>query len=456
MQLYTIQLATLGRFLEPPILTYSAAFDGQRAFHKGEGMKDIEQARRALLQIFQAALARVQGRAAVRRYLQANPLHAACSLLAIGKAAQSMALGAVDALGGRLVDGLVISKPGHLDQARLTAAGLIALQGGHPVPDAQSLQAGAALTRYLAALPAGRPLLCLISGGASSLVEVLREGRTLEHLQLVNRWLLASGLPIQQMNLVRKALSAVKGGGLLRYLAGRPVSALMISDVPDDDPAVIGSGLLVADSGSRSRLAGIDLPPWVSDLIAHDEQPAAAGQDAVVDIHILATLRDAREAAAEEARRLGYPCHLSHAFISAGAENSGRRLALELLDSWPGVYVWGGEPTVQLPASPGRGGRNQHLALAAARVLDGRDDVCFLSAGTDGTDGPGEDAGALVDGGTIGRGRRQGLSAADCLAQADSGSFLQASGDLIHTGPTGTNVMDLMLGLKLESAAAHA
>jgi hydroxypyruvate reductase len=168
----------------------------------------------------------------------------------------------------------------------------------------------------------------------------------------------------------------------------------------------------------------------------------------------MASLRDAREAAAEEARHLGYRVHLNHALISADAANSGRRLALELLDSWPGVYVWGGEPSVELPSAPGRGGRNQHLALSAATVIEGRDDICFLSAGTDGTDGPGEDAGALVDGGTLGRARRAGFEAVDCLARADSGELLQASGDLIHTGPTGTNVMDLMLGLKLENGPA--
>ena len=133
----------------------------------------------------------------------------------------------------------------------------------------------------------------------------------------------------------------------------------------------------------------------------------------------------------------------------ADAINAGRRLALELTDSNPGIFVWGGEPSVCLPDEPGRGGRNQHLALSAATVMAGHDDVCFLSIGTDGSDGPGEDAGALVDGGTIGRGQREGFEAEQCLKAADSGSFLEASEDLINTGPTGTNVMDLILGMKL-------
>jgi hydroxypyruvate reductase len=413
-------------------------------------MKTMEAARRDLLQIFGTALSQVEGRGLVHRYLSGSADAGEFALVALGKAAGSMALGAVDALGERLVDGLVISKPGHLDRQALAAAGLTALEGGHPVPDASSLGAGERLLEYLNGLPAGRELLFLISGGASSLVEVLQQGVGLEDLQAVNRWLLGSGLSITAMNRVRKGLSAIKGGRLLRHLQGRRVLALMISDVPGDDPAVIGSGLLVPDPTLRGELAALELPDRVRQLIG-DPGDLPVDSPATVTIEILATLKDARAAAAAEARRLGYPVHLSHAFLSAEAGNCGRRLALELLDSWPGVYVWGGEPSVWLPEEPGRGGRNQHLALAAATVIEGRDDICFLSAGTDGTDGPGEDAGALVDGGTIGRARRAGFEAQECLARADSGSLLAASGDLIDTGPTGTNVMDLMLGLKLES-----
>ncbi len=418
-------------------------------------MMKIEKGRQDLLRIFQSALARVEGRALVRNQLSELPGADGFSLVAVGKAAQSMAMGAVDALGERLVDGLVISKRGHLERRALEANRLSALEGGHPVPNLQSLIAGRELLSYLSGLPVERPLLFLISGGASSLLEVLKEGVSLEDLQAVNQWLLGSGLAIGKMNRVRKGLSAIKGGGLLHYLAGRRLLALMISDVPGDSPAVIGSGLLVPDDSAAAELASLDLPEWIQDLTSAVPW-ASEGEAAAVDIRILANLRDAREAAAEEARRLGYQVHLNHALISADAENSGRRLALELLDSWPGVYVWGGEPSVELPAAPGRGGRNQHLALAAATVIDGRDDICFLSAGTDGTDGPGEDAGALVDGGTIGRARREGFDAGECLARADSGALLQASGDLIHTGPTGTNVMDLMLGLKLESGSADS
>ncbi len=408
-------------------------------------LKKLEQARHALLQIFQAALGRVEGRSVVRAYLQENPGDDQVSLVAVGKAAQAMAMGAVDALGERIVDGLVISKPGHLNRRELAAHRLAGLEGGHPVPDESSLVAGRAMLDYLSHLPAERPLLFLISGGTSSLVEVLPDGLGLDDLQRVNRWLLGSGLAIDRMNRIRKALSRIKGGGLLGYLHGPRVRALMISDVARDDPAVIGSGMLVPDEIEEENLG---LPPDLAQLIAGTGPRAES--EIVPELHILASLKDARNAAADEARRLGYPAHVNHALISAEAETAGRRMALEMLDAWPGVTIWGGEPSVLLPDDPGRGGRNQHLALAVAGVIEGREDICFLSAGTDGTDGPGEDAGAMVDGGTLGRARREGFDAADTLKRADSGSLLEAAGDLVHTGPTGTNVMDLMIGLKID------
>ncbi|HHH39626.1 MAG TPA: DUF4147 domain-containing protein [Sedimenticola sp.] len=413
-------------------------------------MANIAKARSDLLQIFRAAVKRVEGRTLVREYLEARETEGVFSLVAVGKAAGSMARGAVDALGERLHGGLVVSKPGHLQTGALAAAGLQGLEGGHPVPDAGSLAAGKRLLAFLDDLPPGQPLLFLISGGASSLVEVLPPGMGLKQLQAVNRWLLGSGLPITAMNRVRKGLSTIKGGRLLSRLGERRVLALMISDVPGDDPAVIGSGLLVPDPSLRDGLAELALPGWLREQL--DAVPEARESPRrQPEIHILGTLREAREAAAAAARDLGYQSHLNHAFLSAEAENCGRRLGLELLDAWPGVHIWGGEPSVRLPANPGRGGRNQHLALALATVIEGRDDICFLSGGTDGTDGPGEDAGALVDGGTLGRARRAGFDAREALARADAGSLLAATGDLVRTGPTGTNVMDLMLGLKLAS-----
>ena len=410
-------------------------------------MPDMTRARRDLLAIFQAGLARVDGRSCVRASLQT--LQGDVSLIALGKAAEAMTLGALDVLGDRVIDGLVISKPGHLDKALLTAKGMTCLEGGHPVPDASSLQAGSELVTFIRNLPKDRQLLFLISGGASGLVEVLRDGVDLSQLQQVNQWLLGSGLPIDAMNRVRKSLSQIKGGGLIPVLEGRAASVMLISDVPGDDPGVIGSGLLVAADDPRNTLDDLPLPEWLTALLPSESKADLPPVDNI-KIKVVASLNDARQAAAEAARGLGYTVTVFGAHLGGDAAVVGRRLAYELRDAWPGLYIWGGEPTVRLPDNPGRGGRNQHLALTLASYIAGYRDVCFLSAGTDGGDGPGEDAGAIVDGSTVSRGAREaGLDPDQCLADADSGRFLEASGDLIHTGPTGTNVMDLMIGVKL-------
>jgi hydroxypyruvate reductase len=218
----------------------------------------------------------------------------------------------------------------------------------------------------------------------------------------------------------------------------------VVSDVPGNDLRAIGSGPLVADEDLRRPLTLRDMPDFITEALKH-MPPAPAPDDACfqnVKREIVATLDNAKSAAVETAKELGYQIMLETSFVS------GARLAKKLLRAEPGtVHVWGGETTVRLPESPGRGGRNQSLALAAAMMLQGHDDTWFLAAGTDGTDGPTEDAGALVDGGTIARGEQAGLDARQFLARADAGSFLEASGDLIQTGPTGTNVMDIMLGL---------
>lgn len=409
-------------------------------------MSDMAGARRDLLTIFQAALSRVEGRRCVRESLQGE--QQPVSLIALGKAAQSMAQGALDALGERVLDGLVVSKAGHLDEASLSASGLRCLEGGHPVPDERSLRAGRELVEFIQSRPGDRQLLFLISGGTSGLVELLHEGIDLPMLQRVNQWLLASGLPIDAMNRVRKSLSQIKGGGLIPLLQGRPARVLLISDVPGDDPGVIGSGLLVAERPGAESLDDLALPDWLRTLLP----PAGGGAAEPVEnvrLQIVASLSDAREAAATKGRELGYPVTLHRAHLGGDVEVVGQRLGYELGDAWPGLYIWGGEPTVRLPEQPGRGGRNQHLALLVACQIAGRQDVCFLAAGTDGGDGPGADAGAIVDGGSVSRGSRVlGIKPQASLARADAGRFLEASGDLIRTGPTGTNVMDLMIGLK--------
>ena len=408
-----------------------------------------DHARQALLEIYRAALSRVEGRGAVSAWLESNPVAPQVRLIAIGKAAQSMALGAHDCLGERIRQGLVISKHGHLDFEVCRRYGWEAIASSHPVPDAASLRAGERLLELLS--DADRlPLLVLISGGASSLVEVPVEGVDLTFLARANEWLLGSGLDIVSMNWVRKGLSRIKGGGLLYWLGGRETHLLAISDVPGDLPSAIGSGLLVPETGLQARISGLDLPLWLREQLESGlRQRAARGSmDDPPRLDIVANLQAAKEAAAQRAKELGYAVTLRSEFLHGDAADTGSMLARFLLDGEQGVTVWGGETTVNLPAEPGRGGRNQHLALAAARVLAGSRDCFLLSAGTDGSDGPTEDAGALVDGGTIDRGEQEGFEAGQSLTEADSGRLLEVSGDLVTTGPTGTNVMDLVIGLR--------
>lgn len=404
------------------------------------------QPRQALLEIYREALAAVHGRARVRGALQDRPRTGPVYLIALGKAACAMAQGAHDVLGTDIATALIVTKRGHVESLPWPV-----LEAGHPLPDAQSLLAGQRLIDFAAAIPLDATVLVLLSGGASALVEVLPEGVSLAQLRALNTWLLASGFEIAAMNRFRKQLSRIKGGRLARLLEPRSVLCLAISDVPGDDPGAIGSGILIADRGPQKMPDRYALPTDVAEAL-HSSPAAPAPDDPCfhnVRFEIIAGLDDAKRAAAEAARKLGYGARLYPEFIDGDAVTAGSRLAQTLLAAPKGeVQIWGGETTINLPPSPGRGGRNQSLALAAAQILAGQENAWFLSAGTDGSDGPGSDAGALVDGGTLTRGELEGLSPTQALAAADAGRFLEASGDLVQTGPTGTNVMDLMLGLR--------
>ncbi len=403
--------------------------------------------RRLLAGVFDQALGAVRGRPVVRRALTARGIEGPVTLIAVGKAAQSMTEGAWDALGGQIRGGLVISKPGHLVPEQLARMGLEDVVGGHPAPTDGSLDAGRRLQWALD----GRgeeTLLFLISGGASSLVEVPISGLGLAELARINGWLLSSGLPVEAMNLIRKSVSRIKGGGLLTRLGGRNPRVLAISDVPGDDPGVIGSGLLVPEPRLASRLAALALPDWLRTWTERATIEWAGIPEQGPEIELVATLDIAKDTAAAAARDAGLEVHPHRELLEGDAAERGRALAQRLLDGPTGLHIWGGETTVRLPERPGRGGRNQQLALAAAVVLAGRDDCCLLSGGTDGTDGPTDDAGGLVDGNTLYRAEQAGFDADAALTAADAGTLLATTGDLIHTGPTGTNVMDLVLGLK--------
>jgi hydroxypyruvate reductase len=380
--------------------------------------------RHSLLALLRRALESVDGRRVVRAALGEHPSPRRSRAFAVGKAAAAMWLGARDALADALEGGLVITIAGNcslLEAAR--AAGAEVLVAAHPLPDARSLAAGQRLLDGLATLPAEVEPLLLISGGASSLAEVPRAGVTLDALREVAEQGLATGVPIAELNRRRAALSALKGGSLTRALGGRSALALFVSDVPGDDPGVIGSGLLAPVPGDR------------------------------IERRIVATLADALHAvatgAAAETPLAALKVRVDPDRLCGEAGTAGEDLARMLCAAPPGLYVLGGETTVSLPAAPGRGGRNQHLALAAARLLSGRDGVALLACGTDGIDGASDDAGAIVDGGTWQRILDAGIDPARALERADAGTALEAAGDLVHTGPTGTNVGDIVICLKL-------
>ncbi|MBK1722918.1 glycerate kinase type-2 family protein [Thiocystis violacea] len=405
-------------------------------------------ARQHLLALLGAGLAAVDGRRSTREALEARPIQGSTWICAVGKAAEAMALGAWDALGERPRGGLVITKAGHADERRLGALGIETLIGGHPIPDEGSLIAGQRLRTAIDRTPPETTLLILISGGASSLLECPVEGIGLPELARLNQWLLASGLPIEDMNRVRKSVSRLKAGGLLPVIGARPVRALAISDVPDDRIAVIGSGLLVPEPDLHDRVGPLALPDWAAAWVSRGLRTRGTLPPVGPEIELIATLAKAKSAVAVAAKRRGLNVWLHEETITGDAADLGRALAQALMGSAPGLHIWGGETTLRLPASPGRGGRNQHLALAAAIEIAGHADCLLLSLGTDGTDGPTEDAGALVDGHSLERAQLAGCDASAHLARADAGTLLEASGDLIRTGPTGTNVMDLILGLK--------
>ncbi|HRX89566.1 MAG TPA: DUF4147 domain-containing protein [Steroidobacteraceae bacterium] len=377
--------------------------------------------------MYAAAIERVNGRACVARFLRGSSVSAAAprvAVAAIGKAAGSMTLGALDTLGERVQQALVITKTGHAEVELAQHEVVELLESAHPVPDARSLAAGARLLDWTQALTPDVWPLFLISGGASSLVEHLRPGVDLQTVAALNRTGLASGWSIERLNAERAQLSAIKGGGLTARLQ-QPALALFISDVPGDDPAVIGSGLL---------------GPLSADSIGKDQ----------VNRRVVARLEDALAAAAEVAMAHGRTVEFGARRFCEDVHELAHDFAGTLRGSAAEVLAWGGESVVSLPAAPGRGGRNQHLALLLARAMQGQTGLAVLAAGTDGTDGVTDDAGALVDDTTWQSIELAGFDAETALARADTALALEAVGALLHTGPTGTNVGDLLLGIRYD------
>jgi glycerate-2-kinase len=291
------------------------------------------------------------------------------------------------------------------------------LYSSHPEPDASSVRAARRALDFFAGFGSPDVILCLISGGTSSLLALPRPGLTLAAKRRAVRRLMRSGASIVEINRLRKSLSAIKGGRLGRRTSARLVT-LVLSDVPGDSPALVGSGPTVRGRrGDVTRVVGSN--------------------------------RLGLEAAASRARRLGLEPRLSRARLSGEASEEGRRFARAAARLAPGqVLLAGGETTVELARRHGRGGRNLELALGAALALEGEPGITVLAAGSDGIDGSSKAAGALADGKTLDRARRRGLDAARALARHDTETFFERLGDLIVTGPTGTNVTDWAMAVR--------
>ncbi|NOX42758.1 MAG: DUF4147 domain-containing protein [Gammaproteobacteria bacterium] len=403
-----------------------------------------------VLQIYKEALFSVNGRSVVRHYIAGISFEKTVRIVAIGKAAEAMTQGVIDVLGQRDYQGLVITKKNYSTFSIFDSCPVTVLEASHPIPDESSLYAGKALIEFIQQSPADAEFIFLISGGASSLVEVLPNGVTAEDLKKTNQWLLASGLTINQINAVRKTMSCIKGGRLATRLGNRKAAMLLISDVPDNDPSVIGSGMLVADSGSNKILATLDLPTWLEKRVKASTSMPNQGDDCFkhINVKIISDNRCAQLAAINQAKLLGYDVYSDDGPVSGDVEQIAKKITDKLIQGQPGVYIWCGEGTVTLPEQVGRGGRNQQLALCAACELAGHPNILLLVAATDGSDGPTDDAGAVVDGYTIQNGANKKMNARDYLLRADAGTFLDSIASLIKTGPTGTNVMDLIIGLK--------
>ncbi len=364
-------------------------------------------------------------------------------LVAVGKAAQAMSRTTVGTL-GQPVDGLVVS---HVP---LSISGLETIVGGHPVPNAGSLRAGQALVSLLHRVPEATPVVVLISGGSSALCEVLKPGVDLEDLIEVNRVLLASGLAINKVNVIRQSLSMIKGGGLAQLIGNRPHRGLVISDVVGNNLAAIGSGLLSAPSWRVSD-------PWdvasaiqgsLSENVVHYLQTAEPFSATSTDVEIIADGGLVARRAHQLGVDLGFKAEVKTTTMEGTVEEAVQSC---LAGAGPGLSIFCGETTVEFNDG-GLGGRNQHGALLSALAFadppPGRAgwlESTALFVGTDGRDGPTSAAGALVDCGTVDRVLRGGHNPRAAVRGHDSFHALQIAEDLIVAQPTGTNVGDLWM-----------
>jgi glycerate 2-kinase len=380
-------------------------------------------------------------------------------VIGAGKASARMAAAIEHLLGRRIRSGLINVKYG--DATRLGRVELN--ECGHPLPDSNGVAGAERIAQIARDAGENDLLICLISGGASALVPLPAPPITLAEKQETTRLLLHCGANIHEFNCVRKHISQLKGGQLARLAWPATIVTLILSDVIGDDLDVIGSGPTVPDRSTYGEARAIlvkygifeSVPSSVRERLrggaAETPKPIDRIFEKVQNV-IIGSNRQAVDAAAAQARELGFHTTVLSTFMEGETREVARvhaAIAKEILASGrpvkrPACMISGGETTVTVRGS-GLGGRNQEFALAAAIDLAGLENVAILSAGTDGSDGPTDAAGAIAGGTTVARASKLGMNATEYLANNDSYHFFERIGDLIKTGPTGTNVMDVRI-----------
>ena len=419
-----------------------------------------QQPREFLRALYDAAVARALPGLNTAAFLPPPP-RGRTLVLGAGKAGGSMAA-AVDALWplSAPISGLVVTRYDHVPPAYKAQPGRIeVVEAAHPVPDASGLAAAHRIAALTQGLSVDDLVLCLISGGGSSLLALPLDGVTLEDKQAIARALLRSGAAIDEMNCVRKHLSAIKGGRLAAMCAPAQVVTLLISDVPGDAPEVIASGPTVADTSTCAdalailRRYRIAIPEAVLRGLESGAFESIKPGDARLlghAVHLIATPQQSLEAAAALARSAGVDAHILSDEIEGESREVGKvhaALARAVARrgapfSTPCVILSGGETTVTVKSKGGRGGRATEFLLGCAIALQGEPGVHVLAADTDGIDGVEDNAGAIVTPSTLVRAAVLGLKAPDFLDRNDAYNFFKPLGDLVVPGPTFTNVND--------------
>ncbi len=434
-----------------------------------------------LIDIFNAALAAVDPYHSVIRAItvEHNCLHAAGAayeldafsrilVVGAGKATARMALAIEGALGGRITEGLIVVKEGHTAPLKIIKQ----VEASHPVPNEAGVEGTKRIVELVRAADEKTLVICLLSGGASALFVAPMNGLTLQDKQEVTSLLLKAGASIGELNAVRKHLSAVKGGRFAKAACPAQVVTMVLSDVIGDRLDVIASGPTARDSTTFDDAVAViekyglkeKIPIRVLSFLergmeGQEPETVKSGDSCLHKTRnvIIGGITQALSAANEKARQLGFAPEIITGELQGEARDAARFLAKTALRAHgalrPGelrCLLSGGETTVTVKGN-GKGGRNQELALAFALEIEGLEGVSLLSAGTDGTDGPTDAAGAIVDGSTVSRARALGIDPVQCLDYNDSYMFFQRfdelSGNKSHviTGPTGTNVMDLQI-----------